>query len=61
MTNDDEKMPKNAEEYKCEICDFVCSKYSNYKAHLNTRKHKIRSSTTEKCQKMPETEPRVYT
>jgi hypothetical protein len=36
-------MPKNAERYTCETCDFVCSKKSNYTAHLTTSKHKHRT------------------
>jgi hypothetical protein len=35
-----EKMPKNAEKYMCEDCDFKCSKQSNYNNHLMTAKHK---------------------
>ena len=35
-----QKMPKNAENFHCENCDFSCSKKSNYKAHLMTQKHK---------------------
>ena len=35
------KMPKNAEKFICEICDFKCSKQSNYTKHLLTRKHKM--------------------
>ena len=31
---------KNAENFSCETCDFVCSKKSNYEKHLLTRKHK---------------------
>ena len=34
-------MPKNAEKYTCEECDFKCSKLSNYTSHLSTAKHKI--------------------
>jgi hypothetical protein len=34
------KMPKNAEIFYCKICDFQCSKQSNYEKHLLTRKHK---------------------
>ena len=34
-------MPKNAEKFVCEKCDFKCSKYSNYSAHILTRKHSI--------------------
>ena len=43
-------MPKNAAKYNCEICNFVCSKNSNYVNHLLTTKHKIRSDS---CEKMP--------
>ena len=34
-------MPKNAEKYVCDICDFKCSKLSNYNKHLSTAKHKL--------------------
>ena len=32
-------MPKNAEKFFCEKCDFKCSKQSNYDKHLLTLKH----------------------
>ena len=35
-----QKGAKNAEEFKCSLCDFICSKKSNYDKHLLTRKHK---------------------
>ena len=38
--NETKKMPKNAEFFSCELCNFICSKKSNYNAHLATRKHK---------------------
>jgi hypothetical protein len=41
-------MPKNAEIYYCESCDFECRKKSNYDKHLLTRKHKIRTNSNEK-------------
>jgi hypothetical protein len=41
-------MPKNAEIFYCEICDFECRKKSNYDKHLLTRKHKIRTNSNEK-------------
>ena len=51
------KMPKNAKNFYCELCDFRCSKQSNYNKHLSTAKHKnatiCNNSATEKCQKMP--------
>jgi hypothetical protein len=30
---------KNADIFLCELCDFRCSKKSNYASHLSTRKH----------------------
>ena len=36
-TNDSKK---NAKIYECNLCDFRCSKKSNFFNHLNTRKHK---------------------
>jgi hypothetical protein len=35
-------MPKK---YYCDICDFICSKESNWNSHLTTAKHKIRTNT----------------
>ena len=35
----DKKMPKNAICFVCELCDFKCSKQSNYDKHLLTLKH----------------------
>ena len=46
-----EKMPKNAEKYKCEICDFDCSKQSNFNKHLSTRKHKMLVNASNTSQK----------
>jgi len=36
---DTQKMPKNAEKFGCAICDFKCSKKSNFNMHLLTDKH----------------------
>jgi len=47
-------MPKNAEKYNCELCNFVCSKNSNYTKHLSTVKHQIRSNTYDKMPKNAE-------
>jgi hypothetical protein len=41
-------MPKNAEIFGCEICNFKCSKKSNYNKHLLTAKHKKFTKFTEK-------------
>jgi hypothetical protein len=40
------KTPKNAEKNECELCDFKCSKKSDYKRHTSTDKHKILQNTT---------------
>jgi hypothetical protein len=49
------KMPKNAEKYVCEDCNFKCSKLSNYNTHLLTAKHKMitngNPNTDDKSQK----------
>jgi hypothetical protein len=46
-----QKCHKNAKEYYCEKCDFRCSKESNYKIHLSTRKHQLATKSTEKIPK----------
>ena len=48
---DNEKMPKNAVFFRCESCDFTCSKQSNYKAHLTTLKHRRITKDNEKMPK----------
>ena len=46
------KMPKNADNFHCEKCDFRCSKKSNYNKHLLTRKHNMELiGIKKKCQK----------
>ena len=45
---DNEKMPKNAENFYCEKCDFKCSKQSNYETHLLTAKHRRITMDNEK-------------
>jgi len=35
------KCQKNAEPFRCEKCNFECSKKSNYKLHLLTAKHQM--------------------
>jgi len=37
-------MAKQAEEFNCLICDFVCCKQSNYNLHISTQKHKNRTN-----------------
>ena len=48
------KMPKNAQKFICEKCNFSCSKKSNYDKHLITRKHKIVKKSEKKMPKNAE-------
>ena len=48
------QVPKSANKFSCERCDFQCSKESNYNRHLMTRKHKIRTNTNKKVPKNAE-------
>jgi hypothetical protein len=34
-------MPKNADKFVCDVCDFKCCKISNYNTHILTNKHKM--------------------
>ena len=44
-------MPKNADYFYCEICDFKCSKQSNYNKHTLTRKHQNTSKMPKNAKK----------
>ena len=48
------KNAKNAKIFYCELCDFTCSKESNYTTHLGTRRHEIRVNPSNILKKMPE-------
>jgi len=37
--NDNKKTPKNAEKFYCKLCDFICSKTSDWNRHVLTAKH----------------------
>ena len=49
--NETNLMPKNAEIFYCEKCDFKCSKKSNFNKHLTTAKHKMKQNETKKMPK----------
>jgi hypothetical protein len=36
-------MPENADIFNCKICNFVCSRKSNFDIHIRTAKHKHRT------------------
>jgi hypothetical protein len=38
--NPNKKLPKNAKEFACKECDFICFKKSNFEKHILTLKHK---------------------
>jgi len=49
-----EKMLENAKKFKCEYCNFICSKLSNYNTHILTSKHKrIKFGIDLEIEKMP--------
>ena len=50
-----QKMPKNAEKYNCENCNFKCSKLSNYNKHLMTAKHQMITNGNELVPKSSKT------
>ncbi len=45
------KNAENAENFFCKICDFKCSKKSNFLKHLSTRKHEILTNPNKKMPK----------
>ena len=47
-------MPKTADNFTCTICNFKCSKQSNWNNHILTAKHKNRTNRTEKQPKNAE-------
>jgi hypothetical protein len=53
-----QKSPKISPKFTCEKCDYKCSKESEYKKHLATRKH---INTYNCLQKTPEQSPKLYT
>jgi len=53
-TNRMKKNPENAVKFCCDICDFVCSKKSNFEKHILTLKHKNRTKLNDLEQKNAE-------
>ena len=54
------KVPKNAEKYICENCNFECSKKSNYDKHILTAKHKRLTMLTQKMPKNAENDKNKF-
>ena len=60
-----EKMPKNADSFECKLCDFKCSKSSNFKTHLLTRKHQKKTISNDLAmisneKMLPDAEPQKF-
>ena len=49
--NETKKMPIL---FACNLCDFKCSKRSNYNSHLTTRKHEMKQNETNNAVKNAE-------
>jgi hypothetical protein len=52
LTNIDKKSPKNRQKFYCKYCDYGCSKESDYKKHLLTRKHNILTNVDKNSPKL---------
>lgn len=52
LTENRDRAPENAKKYNCEICNFICSKQSDYGRHLLTAKH-TRLSAANQTTKTP--------
>jgi hypothetical protein len=49
-----ENLPKNAQRFNCELCDYCTSKKSSFDFHLTTTKHaNATQNATKTCQNMP--------
>ena len=53
MNSDSNKSHKVAINFLCEICNYKCSKQSDFNKHINTAKHINRINGIKKSQKSP--------
>jgi len=53
-------MPKNAENFICKECHFVCCKKSNFDKHVLTSKHKNRTILNVLERKMPKNAEKIF-
>jgi len=51
VTFSNKKSAKNQPEFHCELCDYNTCKLSNYKQHLESKKHKCNTNVTKISQK----------
>ena len=52
--------PKNAKNFHCDSCDFVCSKRSDWSRHLLTRKHQNVDNVDKNVDKKTRITPHVF-
>ena len=57
--NQQKKRQKNAKNYYCEICDVTSNKLSEYKRHLDTKKHKS-TEKRQNQQEKPKKPPNIF-
>ena len=48
-----EKPQKNPSKYMCDVCEFVSRNYKDYKRHIGTRKHMLRTNLNDSTPKNP--------
>ena len=48
-----EKTPKNPSKYMCDVCQFISCNYKDYKRHIGTRKHTLRTNLNDSTPKNP--------
>ena len=51
VNNDNKKVPKKFLYFSCELCDYICSRQSQYDRHLSTRKHEMITNDNKKGSK----------
>jgi len=55
------KTPKNAENFHCELCDFKCSKLSDWNRHISTAKHKMVTNGDKNGDILRQKTPQLFT
>ena len=57
-----QKVPKSANQFYCDVCDYYTSHKSHYKKHLKTKKHLelVLPNVTKPLPKVPKSAEKVY-
>ena len=53
--------PKDTILKTCDVCDYICSKTSDWGRHLTTRKHKALTNPNNECSENAPIAPQLYT